>query len=69
MAIINEKDETLMSIFVDAPESSEFDPDSGEPNGNCVFAKLSQSGYASASLARADEKGYVISRSPLPIGL
>ena len=56
MGIINEKDETLMSICVDAPWPCELYPDSGEPNGHCVFAKLSQAGYASASLASADGK-------------
>ena len=33
-----------------------MDPESGEPHGNCVFARLSQSGHTSSSLASADAR-------------
>ena len=43
-----------MSICVETQGRFEMDPDSGEENGNCVFARLCQAGYTSASLASAD---------------
>ena len=56
MDLINEKDEILMPICVETQGGFEMDPESGEPIGNCVFARVSQSGCASASLASADER-------------
>ena len=52
----NERGETLMSICAETQGCFGLEPDSGAPNGNYVFARLSQAGYTSASLARADEK-------------
>ena len=45
-----------MSICVETQGCFELDPDSGEPNANCVFTKLSQARYACASLASVDER-------------
>ena len=45
-----------MSICAETQGRFALDPDSGEPNGNCVFARLIQTGYTSSSLASADEK-------------
>ena len=49
MDLINGKDETVMAIFVATQGCFEMDPESGEPDGNCVFARLSQTGGTSAS--------------------
>ena len=57
MGQINESDETLMAICAEAQGCFELDPESIEPSGNCVFARLIREGYASSSLASADEKG------------
>ena len=56
MGIINEKDATLTSICADAPGPFELNPDSGEPNANCAFAKLSQEGRTGASAESDDGK-------------
>ena len=56
MDLIKGKDETLMSIGVETHGRFAMDPESGEPNGNCVFSRLSQAGYTSASLASAGER-------------
>ena len=49
-----ESGETLMDICAEAPGWFGIDPESGEPMGNCVYSKLTQSGYSSTSLASAD---------------
>ena len=46
-----------MSICAETPGCFEMDAESGEPMETCVYAKLIQLGYASQSLASADEKG------------
>ena len=46
-----------MSICAETQGGFELDPESSEPNENCVFAMLIQAGYTSSSLASADEKG------------
>ena len=69
MELINEKDETLFPIGVETQGRCELDPDSGEPGGNCGFAKLSQAGYTGASLDSADKRGCTFSRISLPLGL
>ena len=56
MSQINEIDETLMSICAETQGCFELDAESGEPDGNCVFPRLILAGYASSSLASADEK-------------
>ena len=56
MDLINDKDETLMSICVETKGCFVMGPESGEPIGNCVFARLSRSGHSSASLASSDER-------------
>ena len=53
---INDRDETLMSICVETQGRFELGPESGEPNENFVFAKLSQAGYTSSSSASVDER-------------
>ena len=57
MSRINEMDETLMSICAETQGRFEQDPESCEPNGTCVFARLILAGHASSSLDSADEKG------------
>ena len=57
MELIKEKAVTLMSICFETPGCFELDLDSGEPRKTCVFARLSQDGYDSASFASADERG------------
>ena len=49
-------DETLMSICAETQGFFEMDAESGEPMETWVYAKLIQLGYASQSLASADEK-------------
>ena len=56
MDLINEKDETLMSICVETQGCFEMDPGPGGPIGNCGFARLSLEGYTSAPPASADER-------------
>ena len=56
MSKINEIDETLMSIFAETQWCFELDTESGEPNGNCVFARLILAGCDSSSLASSEEK-------------
>ena len=59
MELINEKDETLMSISVETQGckgASKWIRIPGGPSGNCVFSKLMQSGYTVAPLASPDEK-------------
>ena len=53
---INERDETLMSICVETQGRSEIDPESGDPNENCVFAMLIREGCDGSSLDSADGK-------------
>ena len=56
MVLINEKDETLMSICGETQWWVEMGPESGGPNENCALERLCQSGYTSASLTSADER-------------
>ena len=56
MELINEKDETVMSIWGVKPWCFELDPASGEPNENCAVAELGRSGYTSTSLASVGER-------------
>ena len=46
-----------LSICADTQVCFELDPESGEPNENCVFAMLIQTGWDISSLASADGKG------------
>ena len=45
-----------MSICAETKGRFELDPESGEPNGNCVFARLIRAVYTRSSLASADAK-------------
>ena len=45
-----------MSICVETQGCFGMGPESGEPNANCVFARLSRAWYDSASLASANER-------------
>ena len=56
MSKINEIDETLMSICAETQGRFELGTESGEPNGNCVFAMLILAWCASSSLVSAGEK-------------
>ena len=53
---IDERDEIPMSTCAKTHGRSDLDPESSEPNENCVFAMLIQAGCDSSSLACADEK-------------
>ena len=53
---INEIDETLMSICAETQGRFESDPESGEPLGNFVYARLIHLGYTIQLLASADAK-------------
>ena len=56
--LINDKEEMLRSICVDAPGFFGADIESGDSVANFAFAKLSQAGYTSVSLVSADEKDW-----------
>ena len=57
IAQINEIDLALMSICAETHGCFEIGAESGEPNANCVYARLIQLGCASQSLDSADEGG------------
>ena len=56
MSQINEIDETLMSIWAETQGCFDLDTEAGEPNANCVAARLILAGCDSSSLASADDK-------------
>ena len=56
MTQINEIYDTIMSICAETQGRFESDPESGEPLGNCVYARLIHLGYTSQLLASADGK-------------
>ena len=56
MRRINEIDGALMSISAETQERFEIGPESGEPNGDCVFAMVNLEGYISSSWVSGGKK-------------
>ena len=50
------KDEVLMNICAETQGCLEIDPDTSEPQENCVYSKLVAAGFSSDILCSADER-------------